>query len=465
MSIEVECLRCRGLLHFDDAAVGQQVRCPRCATVLTVPSPDPWSANVVPWSVAASGPATARGTQRAPRQIEPEPIEFRQLDATKAIECAWRLYKENLGKCTLSVLAVLLALLLFVLLAGSGTWVLLDKLDKATGGDSHALNVWIIVIGSATILLFASWQFMGLLQFNIRLARSGVARLSDLFVGRRLLSFFLVYGAVNIATTLGLLLGIAPGVIAMLAFFAAPLLVVDRKMSAGSALICSVRLARQNWPNIFLLMLAATCVALVAMILGSFCLVLGLVAAPYSLLVMVVGYLMLTGQRIANMERFMPAIPYATLAASNRPAFVAPPRIASRGKRLVNMMIDNVIVNILTMGMLFMVIIAFEYLNARNLAPGPGDPPVLALLIGVLVGFFVPTCYFILTEGLLQRSPAKFITGTKVVNVHGQRPTWRQIAGRTLARFIPFEPFSFLFGPEAIGWHDSLSDTRVIDEA
>jgi hypothetical protein len=36
--------------------------------------------------------------------------------------------------------------------------------------------------------------------------------------------------------------------------------------------------------------------------------------------------------------------------------------------------------------------------------------------------------------------------------------------GRSAARSIPFEPFSFL-GGQPTGWHDRLSETRVVRKA
>ena len=48
-----------------------------------------------------------------------------------------------------------------------------------------------------------------------------------------------------------------------------------------------------------------------------------------------------------------------------------------------------------------------------------------------------------------------------VVNVHGAKPSVNAIIKRTLCRFIPFEPFTFL-GLNSRGWHDSFSKTYVV---
>ena len=64
-------------------------------------------------------------------------------------------------------------------------------------------------------------------------------------------------------------------------------------------------------------------------------------------------------------------------------------------------------------------------------------------------------------ESLTGRTMAKLITRTKVVMENGDKPTFEVILTRTLCRLIPFNWISFL-GDDGVGWHDSLSKTRVI---
>ena len=91
------------------------------------------------------------------------------------------------------------------------------------------------------------------------------------------------------------------------------------------------------------------------------------------------------------------------------------------------------------------------------------DKPRSRLARGIIAGGLVVALgYFAFTEALFQRTLAKFLTGTRVVRADGTRPSFAQILGRSFARFIPFEAFSFLFGSHPVGWHDSLSGTRVV---
>jgi uncharacterized RDD family membrane protein YckC len=70
--------------------------------------------------------------------------------------------------------------------------------------------------------------------------------------------------------------------------------------------------------------------------------------------------------------------------------------------------------------------------------------------------------YYVVSESLWQKTLAKFITKTKVVMRDGSIPPFANILGRSLARMIPFDNFSFLVGAYPIGWHDSLSNTIVV---
>lgn len=79
----------------------------------------------------------------------------------------------------------------------------------------------------------------------------------------------------------------------------------------------------------------------------------------------------------------------------------------------------------------------------------------------IISGLLISIAYYIILEGMTGRTLGKLITGTKVVNEHGEPPSFGQILGRTFSRFIPFEPFSF-FGEDGRGWHDSVPGTYVV---
>jgi uncharacterized RDD family membrane protein YckC len=136
--------------------------------------------------------------------------------------------------------------------------------------------------------------------------------------------------------------------------------------------------------------------------------------------------------------------PYAPPASMlTEPRIDPAERGASRGRRFADLMIDQ---------------IAMAVVSAVSTAIHP-DKGMAEILLESIV---VPFVYYAVLEATFGWTLGKLVTGTRVVAVDGGRATVMQILGRTLARFIPFEPLSFFGRGAPVGWHDSLSDTRVI---
>lgn len=123
--------------------------------------------------------------------------------------------------------------------------------------------------------------------------------------------------------------------------------------------------------------------------------------------------------------------------------------LASSGLRLANYLLDRI-------G--WYIMLFFFGVISEALGGGPGE---LRGKLDFLVVLSFPG-YWIVFEYFLGKTPAKFVTGTKVISKTGKRASFWQIVGRTFARLIPFNAFSFLFSSKAVGWHDSLSETRVV---
>jgi uncharacterized RDD family membrane protein YckC len=122
----------------------------------------------------------------------------------------------------------------------------------------------------------------------------------------------------------------------------------------------------------------------------------------------------------------------------------APPVPASLGRRFGNFVLDFTALGVLetTLGSLTEALELQVDIELGEL--------VLALM----------SCY-VLPEWLFGRTLGKLVTGTKVVSLDRGRPSFLRIVSRTLVRFVPFEPFSFVFG-DLTGWHDDWSRTRVV---
>lgn len=79
------------------------------------------------------------------------------------------------------------------------------------------------------------------------------------------------------------------------------------------------------------------------------------------------------------------------------------------------------------------------------------------------LGCVIAVIYYSLTEIFLSRSIAKFITKTLVVMEDGSKPDYKTILQRSVCRIIPFDALSFL-GTPCRGWHDSISNTYVVQK-
>ena len=133
--------------------------------------------------------------------------------------------------------------------------------------------------------------------------------------------------------------------------------------------------------------------------------------------------------------------------------------LATQGQRFVHLIIDQIIIQICSFVAGLVVGLAFAASNGgAALSP---DQATNLELTAFAAGIVVAIGYFIVMEALFQRTIGKMATGTCVVTVNGGVPSFGQIVGRSFARIIPFEAFSFL-GKIPCGWHDTLSGTRVI---
>ena len=130
--------------------------------------------------------------------------------------------------------------------------------------------------------------------------------------------------------------------------------------------------------------------------------------------------------------------------------------LASGYKKLANYLADSLI--FFTFYYLFAVICSvveiktgIDTLRYFDIATGRG-------FLGYTVLWLL---YYFIFEFFTQRTPGKYITGTKVIANDGTKPGAVALVKRTLARLIPIDPLTFdntLSGC----WHDSLSRTIVV---
>lgn len=133
--------------------------------------------------------------------------------------------------------------------------------------------------------------------------------------------------------------------------------------------------------------------------------------------------------------------------------------LATQGQRFLNYVIDLIVqyLIIFVLGFIFTILsLLTGYTGIMEWIGSMGD------LEGYVVFFFVVILYYTLFESLCSRTIGKYITKTIVVNEDGSKPDSQIILKRTLCRLIPFDGFSFLGSGR--GWHDSISDTYVVDK-
>ena len=124
---------------------------------------------------------------------------------------------------------------------------------------------------------------------------------------------------------------------------------------------------------------------------------------------------------------------------------------ASASLRFANRLIDVVLIFYTLAINLSSFYFYFRYSDVVNGAP--------VLILFIEIPFLL--LYYIILEGIFNTTAGKCATGTTITNASGERPNFGQILGRTFCRLIPFEPFSF-FSAGARGWHDSISNTYVV---
>ncbi|MFM2224559.1 MAG: hypothetical protein RJA07_761 [Bacteroidota bacterium] len=89
--------------------------------------------------------------------------------------------------------------------------------------------------------------------------------------------------------------------------------------------------------------------------------------------------------------------------------------------------------------------------------------PVFVIKYAYVIAIVLLLLYYIVLEGTTSKTIGKMVTGTKVIDEEGNNISFKTALLRTLCRLIPLEAFSF-FGEGARGWHDSITDTRVVNK-
>jgi uncharacterized RDD family membrane protein YckC len=146
----------------------------------------------------------------------------------------------------------------------------------------------------------------------------------------------------------------------------------------------------------------------------------------------------------------------------NKTAFDPERVLASTTKRFFNMIIDYIVFYLLTMTFVFVSAIVAALLfpeEAESLFDEGNSSSQLWMYVLVYMAYVF---YYTTLEAVTGRTVGKLITGTQVVDKDGKLPALGVIFRRSLSRIVPFEAFSFL--ANARGWHDTWTDTWVVEK-
>jgi len=133
-------------------------------------------------------------------------------------------------------------------------------------------------------------------------------------------------------------------------------------------------------------------------------------------------------------------------------------KIASNTRRFINWIVDSISISILWFIMLPVILIA---LKKTGLLDNLKDGITMDLEFTVLPVAFI---YYLTFEGIFKTTPGKLVTRTKIIRVDNEKVVFIDILLRTLCRFIPLEQLSF-FAEKPAGWHDRISETRIINRS
>jgi uncharacterized RDD family membrane protein YckC len=135
--------------------------------------------------------------------------------------------------------------------------------------------------------------------------------------------------------------------------------------------------------------------------------------------------------------------------------------MASQGQRFLNYIIDLIVQVVLYIILELIIILIFGIFGITGIADYFANTNRIE---DYLIGSVLALIYYIPMESFFSRSIGKYITGTIVVMEDGSKPDSQSILKRSFWRIVPFDIFSFL-GTPCHGWHDSKSETFVVNKA
>jgi phage FluMu protein Com len=290
MPIEFRCTQCDRLLRTPDGTSGKDAKCPQCGALVRIPeaSAPPPSSSEVPPQLRETMPhgdspdrrqSTASGVPPEAAAAMNRGFSPARIDLGNVLHTTWRIYTDNLWLC------VLITLPLVVVGAGQNGYAYYRhwNFEPADGLISLVLG-----IGSF-------WVTLGVLLMMLKIARGEEVDAGDLFsAGPMLLPAIGVAILVGVMFALGCCLLVIPGIILVLMFSQAILLVVDKRVGVVDALRMSMEATSGNKLTLLALYLLAVVGGAIA--IAATCGLGWVFVHPFVTMLWCVSYLQMTGQ-------------------------------------------------------------------------------------------------------------------------------------------------------------------------
>jgi uncharacterized RDD family membrane protein YckC len=129
--------------------------------------------------------------------------------------------------------------------------------------------------------------------------------------------------------------------------------------------------------------------------------------------------------------------------------------------RFAHLVIDRIVVLALFVAFGFFASMTHELFGIKYFIIIAKKLASLNRFMDILITTTIYVLHLILMEYFTKgRTVGKYITGSKVISTDGTEPNFGDYFIRNISRAVPFDVLSF-FGEN--GWHDTWSDTRVIN--
>jgi phage FluMu protein Com len=297
--IEFRCTDCERLLRTPDGTSGKEAKCPQCGAIVRIPTPavaPPARENVpssAPMPVVANpyqSPSAADADRPPAPSEQRHTFEPTQIEIGDVLNRTWEIFKVQWPVCLAVVWGPAAITLILCGIVVSLTLPVLAPAGRKPGPEFFAVFLFVYPV--------AWWQFVAVHGLMLKIARGEKAAVRDLYsFGGAMIPGFVAVALSALASMVGLVLLIVPGVMIMLMFSQCFDIVIDRRAGIVESLRLSMQATQGNKLTLFLLSVLVSAIGGVCTLFT--CGLAAVALQPFILLMQSVAYLAMTGQKTA----------------------------------------------------------------------------------------------------------------------------------------------------------------------